>query len=103
MNCRLAFALSPLVLRLDRKIAILAACENAAPRPGAGRFADFQDDSLELDPVMRRERGIACQRAKSPNRTVPDLLAPRFCVRLPARLRRSGRPGSHPGLLCYAA
>ena len=88
---------------MARKVDILAPCENAAPRAGAGGIADFQDDSLEPDPVMRHWGAIGSESAEGAHRTLPNLLAPRFRLYLSARLRRARRAGSDAGLLRYVA
>ena len=91
--------LLPLFLPVNRKIDSLEGFENTSIGAGVCCFARVRYHAVEFGLVVSQRRGIREGCSKSVNRTVPNILAPRFCFCLSPGLRSARRTGSDPGFL----
>lgn len=92
-----------LILRLSRKMDILATCGDELPRRAPRRGPELHHHSVEPHFIVQHKRGSGSQSATGVNGALPHLLAASIRLRLPARLLSSRRPGSHAKFLRHAA
>lgn len=102
MNLTL-FGLACFILRLSRKMDILASCGDEFPQPPRRRVPEFYDHTVEPDFIVRQRRSSGKQSATGVNGALPLVLAASVRIHLSSRLLDSRRPGFDSRLLCDAA
>ena len=103
MNFSHLSRLSGLILRLSRKIDILAACGDEFPQPPRRRIPELHNHTVEPDFIVRKRRNSGSRSSTGPNGALPNILAPSFRIHLSPWLLDSRRPGFDSRLLRDAA
>jgi hypothetical protein len=91
------------ILRLCRKIDILAGCGDEFPQPPRRRIPEFHNHTMEPDFIVRKRRNSGSRSSTGPNGALPNVLASGIRIHLSPRLLGSRRTGFDSGLLRDAA
>ena len=103
MNLNSLSDLSGFILRLSRKMDILAGCGDEFPQPPRRRIPEFHNHTMEPDFIVRKRRNSGSRSSTGSNGALPNVLAPSFRIHLSPRLLGSRRPGFDSRLLRDAA
>lgn len=102
MNLNSLSGLSGFILRLCRKMDILASCGDEFPQPPRRRIPELRNHTMEPNFIVRKRRNSGSRGSTGPNGALPNILAPSFRIHLSPWLLDSRRPGFDARLFRYA-